>query len=346
LQNIWKLYIKTVFGAHVMDDIRPPLPAKPSRFMDQLRRLIRAKQLSYKTEQTYCYWVRDFIRYFGMERPQNLGGEHIDQYLSHLAVDCSCSINTQKTALNAIVFLYKQFLVKDIGILNFVPSGRPKTLPTVFSHREANQVIGFLRDQHKLCAQLMYGSGLRVMETVRLRVQDVDFDNNAIIVREAKGRKWRHTLLPQSLKEALDTQIQLALAIHKQDLANGFGAVYLPDALQKKYPNAATEERWQYIFPANHRSNDPRSNVMRRHHIGEQQIQRAVKSAILKAKIYKKAGCHTFRHSFATNLLRAGADIRNIQELLGHVDLSTTQIYTHVVGAHQRGVKSPLDLEY
>jgi len=326
-----------------MDDIRKPIPYPPIRFLDKLKTIIRARQLSYKTEKTYCGWTADFIRFHNKQHPSELKTEHVDQYLSYLANRRNVSINTQKTALNALVFVYKHLLHRDLGDLNFMPSSRKKTLPVVFSHKEALLVISHLKGTHRLCANLMYGSGLRVMETVRLRIQDIDFENNCIIVRETKGLKWRRTLLPSSLIETLKTQVDKALAIHKQDLADGYGAVYLPNALEKKYPRAATEPGWQYLFPSAHISKDPRGNVNRRHHIGEQVIQRAVKMAIKKSSIYKKASCHTFRHSFATNLLKSGTDIRNIQELLGHNDLATTQIYTHVVGIQDRGVVSPID---
>jgi integron integrase len=204
-------------------------------------------------------------------------------------------------------------------------------------------VISKLDGVYKLAVSLMYGSGLRVMEAMRLRIQDVDFANNCIVVRESKGMKWRRTLLPQTLIPALKTQIERVLALHKQDLADGFGSVYLPFALERKYPKAATAPGWQYLFPAQGLSVDPRSQIKRRHHLGEQQMQRHVRQAIVDAQIYKKAGCHTFRHSFATNLLRNGTDIRSIQEMLGHSDLATTQIYTHVVGVHERNVFSPMD---
>ncbi len=189
----------------------------------------------------------------------------------------------------------------------------------------------------------MYGSGLRVMEVVRLRVQDIDFDNHCIVVRDAKASKWRRTLLPQSIIGQLKQQIKMTLHIQAQDILNGFGRVYLPNALERKYPNAGKEPAWQYIFPSSNLSTDPRTNIKRRHHIGEQQIQRAVKKAIKACHIYKKAGCHTFRHSFATNLLQQGTDIRTIQELMGHSDLSTTQIYTHVITVSERNVISPID---
>lgn len=326
-----------------MDDIRHPIRSDSTRFMDQLRLCIRSKQLAYKTEKTYCHWTLAYIRFHQRRHPSTMSAAEVDQFLSHLATQKNVAASTQKTALNALVFLYKQFLGRELGVLAFAPSQRPKTLPTVFSHQEAMTLIGKLEGIYKLAVSLMYGSGLRVMETMRLRIQDVDFANNCIVVRESKGMKWRRTLLPQSLIPALKTQIERVLALHKQDLADGFGSVYLPFALERKYPRAATAPAWQYLFPAQGLSVDPRSQIKRRHHIGEQQVQRHVREAIVASGIYKKAGCHTFRHSFATNLLRAGTDIRSIQEMLGHSDLATTQIYTHVVGVHERNVFSPMD---
>jgi integron integrase len=204
-------------------------------------------------------------------------------------------------------------------------------------------VLSQMGGAHYLAAGLMYGAGLRVMEAVRLRVQDIDFAEPCLFIRETKGDKWRRTILPTSLVEGLKAQVEYALALHQQDLIEGFGEVYLPFALERKYPRAATNAAWQYIFPAPRRSVDPRSGCVRRHHIGEQQIRRSVAKALAQTGIRKKASCHTFRHSFATNLLKAGTDIRNIQELMGHNDISTTMIYTHVVGTHERGIRSPLD---
>ncbi len=327
-----------------MDDIRIPLKQNSTRFMDQFKAFIRSKQLAYKTEITYCTWVVRFIRYHNRRHPMEMREREIDQFLSHLALQRRASINTQKTALNALIFLYKKFLKIELNDLDFAPSSRPATIPTVFSHTEAKLVINKLSGISRLACNLMYGSGLRVMESVRLRIQDVDFANNCLVVRESKGMKWRRTLLPKSLIGELKLQISFVEALHQKDLADGFGAVYLPNALSRKYPRAATQLAWLYLFPAPSLSKDPREeNTFRRHHIGEQSIQRAVRSAITSAGIHKKAGCHTFRHSFATNLLRSGTDIRAIQEMMGHTNISTTQIYTHVVGIHERGVVSPVD---
>ncbi|WP_160153103.1 integron integrase [Microbulbifer sp. ALW1] len=326
-----------------MDDIPTPLPARPTRFMDRFRAFMRSRHMAYKTEKTYCFWVKDFIRFHKMQRPDEMGTKHVDEWLGYLANRRAVSINTQKTALNAVVFLYKQFLSIDLGDLQFERTSKGKRLPVVFTHEEAVAVLGEMRGHHKLAASLMYGSGLRVMETVRLRVQDVDFGHQCLFVRESKGEKWRRTLLPNSLLQPLKTQVEFALALHRRDLEEGFGEVYLPGALAKKYPRAATSPGWQYVFPAPERATDPRSGVIRRHHIGEQQVRRAVANALRLTGIRKKASCHTFRHSFATNLLSKGTDIRNIQELLGHSDVNTTMIYTHVIGVHERGVVSPLD---
>jgi integron integrase len=328
-----------------MDDVRRPISRKSDKFMDRFRLFIRARHLAYKTEKTYCYWVFFFIRFHQLKNPKEMAEREIEQFLEFLSNDRNVAANTQKTALNALVFLYKKFLGVEIGDLKFDYARRPRLLPTVFSHPEATEVLSHLKGTHRLAASLMYGSGLRVSEATRLRVQDIELTAGYIVVREAKGLKSRRTLLPESLLLGLRRQLDFVAAQHQQDLAEGYGSVYLPDALARKYPTAESELGWQYVFPAAHYSVDPRSNTTRRHHIGEQQIQRAVRRAIRQAGILKKSGCHTFRHSFATRLLEQGVDLRNIQETMGHSDISTTQIYTHVVGLHERGMRSPVDLD-
>jgi integron integrase len=328
-----------------MYDVRAPINSKSSKFMDRFRLFIRARHLAYKTEQTYCYWVYFYIRFHSKRNPKEMAAPEIEQFLEFLSTDRNVAANTQKTALNALVFLYEKFLGMKVGELRFQYARKPRQVPTVFSHKEATDVLSYLHGAPWLAASLMYGSGLRVSEVTRLRVQDIELTAGYIMVREGKGAKSRRTLLPESLVTRLQRQLDFVGAQHQQDLAEGYGSVYLPDALARKYPRAPFEPGWQYLFPASHYSIDPRSNITRRHHIGEQQIQRAVRKAIQRAGILKKSGCHTFRHSFATRLLEQGVDLRNIQETMGHNDISTTQIYTHVVGLHERGMRSPVDLD-
>ena len=326
-----------------MYDVRPYIDTNSSRFIDQLRIFIRSRYYAFKTEKTYCYWVLTYIRFHQYKHPNTMGLSEIESFLEYLSVTRHVSCNTQKTALNALVFMYREFMKIEVSGLKFRYATKPRQLPTVFTHDEAQAVINQLGEQQKLCAQLMYGCGLRISETTRLRIQDVDFGSNCILVRETKGDKSRRTLLPKSLIELLKYQVKASLLQHEKDLLDGFGSVYLPGALARKYPKAEFESAWQYLFPANQLSVDPRTGTLRRHHISEQSVQRQVKQAIRKLVIMKKAGCHTFRHSFATRLLEAGTDLRNIQELLGHSDISTTQIYLHVVGLHERGIVSPVD---
>jgi len=339
------LFIKTLLFSEEksMYDVRPPIANNSTRFMDQFRTFIRSRHYAFKTEKTYCYWVLSFIRFHNMQHPNKMGNVEIEAFLEYQSATLNVSSNTQKTALNSLIFMYREFLKVDITGLKFAYAVKPRQLPTFFTHEEAQSVINELNDRALLPAQLMYGCGLRVSEATRLRIKDIDFTSKCILVRETKGDKSRRTLLPKSLYTALTNQVELSLLQHQQDVIKGFGGVYLPNALAKKYPNAEYEQKWQYLFPALKLSVDPRSGVTRRHHISEQSIQRSVRKAINKVGIMKKAGCHTFRHSFATGLLEAGTDLRNIQELLGHSDISTTQIYLHVIGLHERGIVSPID---
>jgi len=326
-----------------MDDIRPPLPATPSRLLDRFRWFMRQQQLSLSTEKVYVHWVRQFIIFNQRRHPEEMGAHEVDAFLSWLAITRRCSPATQAQALNAIIFLYKRFLGRELGPLAFVKPAYKKRPPVVFSHGEAQAVIQSLQRSWFLMASLMYGSGLRVMECCRLRIKDVDFGMNELVVRDGKGEKDRRTVLPSSLKPLLQEQVKKVLALHKEDCAAGYGAVYLPHALSRKYPKAAYEPAWQFLFPSAQINVDPVTGEMRRHHVHVKGLQRAVKKAVRAADIHKNASCHTFRHSFATRLLEKGYDLRTIQELLGHSDISTTEIYTHVLNKGGRGVISPID---
>jgi integron integrase len=305
---------------------------------------MRLKHFSLKTEKSYLYYIRDFILFHNKRHPREMGVAEIRQYLSHLATDKQVAASTQNVALNALLFLYRQVLELELPYIDKIERAkRPQRIPVVFTRTEVKAILSNLEGIHHLMGSLLYGSGLRLSECLQLRVKDLDFEYQQITVRDGKGQKDRVTLLPKSTIEPLKLQLEKAKRLHQQDLAEGYGAVYLPDALERKYPNANREWGWQYVFPAAKRSVDPRSGVTRRHHILEDSLQRAVKKAVQQARITKHGSCHTFRHSFATHLLEDGYDIRTVQELLGHKDVKTTMIYTHVLNRGGRGVRSPLD---
>lgn len=321
----------------------PSLPREP-RLLDQVRDLLRRKHYSYRTEQVYLYWIRHYIFFHHKRHPREMAEPEIAAFLSYLAADRRVSASTQNQALNAILFLYKQVLEKNIGLIQgVVRAKRPERLPVVMTPEETRMVLGRLSGREWLMACLMYGAGLRVMECLRLRIKDVDFGLNQIFVRDGKGGKDRVTTLPAAVIPALRQQMEEVKRVRESDLADGYGEVSMPFALERKYPNAARELAWWYVFPSSCRSRDPYSGRSKRHHLDVSVIQRAVKHAVRAAGLSKPATCHTFRHSFATHLLAAGHDIRTIQELLGHNDVSTTMIYTHVLSKGARGVASPLD---
>lgn len=340
------------------DFIRPKMdPAKTSasqtiaskvskpRLLDQVRNVIRSKHYSIRTEQTYIDWIKRFIYYHDRQHPKDLDTNHISAFLTYLAVHRKVASSTQNQALCALVFLYKEVIKKDIGQLdNLVRAKRPSKLPVVFTRDEVRKILLQLEGVQWLMGQLLYGAGLRLMECLRLRVKDVDFGYKQIVVRDGKGHKDRITMLPEIIIKPLQQHLLKVKQIHQNDLDAGFGSVYLPYALERKYPNAASAWGWQYVFPSNRRSIDPRSAVERRHHASEKVLQRAVKKAIRSSRIVKPGSCHSLRHSFATHLLESGYDIRTVQELLGHKDVTTTMIYTHVLNRGGKGVKSPSDM--
>jgi len=325
-----------------MDDIPHKLPINPTRLLDRVRAEIRARNLAYSTEKTYMSWIVRYIRFHKMRYPLDMGAIEVEEFLNDLSVNRNCSVNTQKIALNALVFLHREFFKQELE-LHYKPAKSTMRIPVVFTHEEATAVISNLNGVANLIGQLLYGSGLRISEALRLRNKDVDFGMNHLVIRDTKGYRDRVTILPERVKAKLENQIRLVASIHQQDLEEGLGEVYLPNALSKKYPSAAREPGWQYCFPANEISKDPRSGTLRRHHIQVQTVQRKIRKAIASARIHKPASSHTFRHSFATRLLEAGYDLRTIQEYLGHTDVKTTEIYTHVVKQLQRPVISPID---
>ena len=326
-----------------VSSMSPSNPQKP-RLLDQVRHEMCVRHYSLRTEEAYVQWIRRYILFHKKRHPKEMAETEINQFLTHLAVERHVAASTQNQALSAILFLYKRILKKEIGFVgDVVRARRTKRLPVVLTKKEVQGVLANLAGTNWLMASLLYGSGLRLMECVRLRVKDVDFSYNQILVRNGKGQKDRVTMLPQNLKQPLVHQLARTKELHEKDLSEGFGRVYLPYALARKYPRADREWGWQFIFPSSQRSPDPRAEAIRRHHRYPLTLQRAVKKAVRKAGIHKPASCHTFRHCFATHLLEKGYDIRTVQELLGHKDVKTTMIYTHVLNRGAGGVQSPAD---
>jgi integron integrase len=326
-----------------MQSANTPL-AQPPKLLEQVRDRIRVKHYSIRTETQYVQWVRRFILFHGKKHPRDMGAPEVEAFLTHLAVEGHVAAATQNQALSALLFLYKEVLGVDLPWLNDVTRAkRPQRMPVVLTRDEVHAVLDRMSGVYGLMARLLYGTGMRLMECVRLRVKDVDFGRGEILIRDGKGAKDRVTMLPQSLVSPLLSHLQQRRALFDDDLKASKASVYMPDALARKYPNSPTEWGWQYIFPSGSYSVDPRSGAERRHHLDEKLLQRAMKKAVQASGMAKLATPHTLRHSFATHLLEAGYDIRTVQELLGHKDVSTTMIYTHVLNKGGRGVTSPLD---
>jgi integron integrase len=336
--------MKTVVAVAAPD--QAPTAPTPLRLLDQVRARIRVLHYSIRTEQAYLDWIKRYIRFFDKRHPRALAAEHVERFLSHLAVERNVAASTQNQAKSALLFLYKEVLQVELPWLEGVTQARvPKRLPLVLTAAEVERVLSRLpAGTHQLVGGLLYGSGLRLMEALRLRVKDVEFSRGEVLVREGKGNKDRVTMLPRALAEPLQAHLLAVRALHRADIDAGYGEVYLPHALDRKYPSAGREWGWQYVFPAAGRSADPRSGAIRRHHLQDQAFQRAFRQAARDAGLVKPATPHCLRHSFATALLESGYDIRTVQELLGHSDVQTTMIYTHVLNRGAGGVRSPLDV--
>ncbi|RLA58611.1 MAG: recombinase XerD [Gammaproteobacteria bacterium] len=326
-----------------MDDIRPAIPSGSNRFIDGLRRELRDKVYAFQTEKTYVHWVKRFILFQNKRHPRHMGAEQINQFLSSLVHVRHCSPATQRIALNALIYLYRKYLQVELEPLDFEKARRSRHLPVVLTHAEVGEILSGMHGKHKLMVELLYGTGMRLNELLSLRVKDLDFELSTITVRSGKGDKDRTTLLPMSLKDKLQFQIEKVAKLHRQDLLDGCGEVYMPYALARKYPRAAQELGWQFLFPSTTIGRDPRGGVMRRHHLHNTTLRKSIGRARRETGITKPVRCHTFRHSFATRLLQQGYDIRTIQKLLGHSDVRTTEVYTHVLGRGAMGVISPVD---
>jgi integron integrase len=324
--------------------VQTPNSAQKPKLLDRLCEALRSRHYSRRTEQTYCLWVKRFIYFHNVRHPAEMGEPEINAFLTHLAVKEKVSASTQNQALSALLFLYRHVIGREVGDLGEVIRARkPTRLPVVMTRDEVKTVLVNLIGDKWLMASLMYGAGLRLMECLRLRVQDIDFSRNEILVRDGKGAKDRVTMLPESLKIPLQEHLKKIKAIYERDLSEGWCRVQMPDALDRKYPNAPKDWRWQWVFPQENRWINPKTREQGRHHIDESLVQKAVRDAVAKAGLTKRATCHTFRHSFATHLLQGGYDIRTVQELLGHSDVKTTMIYTHVLNRGPAGVRSPVD---
>ena len=319
-------------------------PAQPKKLLDQMAEHMRVRHLALSTERSYLAWVRRFMLFHNKRHPREMGVPEVTKFLTHLAVDGRVSASTQNQALNAIVFLYKQVLETPLGDgIDAVRAKRPRHLPVVLSRDEVRRLLAAMHGTHQLMARVLYGGGLRLMECVRLRVKDVDFGLGQLTIRDGKGEKDRVTMLARSLQEPLQAHLARVRLLWQQDRRDKAQGVELPYVLAEKYPNAGREWAWHWVFPAKSLSTDPRSKIVRRQHVLEDGLQRAIKAALRQAGIEKHASCHTLRHSFATHLLENGADIRTVQELLGHADVATTMIYTHVLNRPGFGITSPLD---
>ncbi len=317
---------------------------KEKKLLEQVSDAIRAKHYSFRTEKTYLDWIRRFILFHNKRHPREMGVPEVQDFIIHLATKNNVSASTQNQALSAVTFLYRHVLQQELQFpTDTIRPGRSKPLPVVLTAQEARAVIANMNGTPKLMAKILYGSGLRLMECLRLRVKDMDFGNHQIVIREGKGEKDRFTILPDSITEELQAHLIVVKALHEKDLKEGFGETSLPYALAQKYKSASKEWIWQYIFPASARSIDPVSKKVKRHHLDPGVLQKAIRKAAQLAKIQKPVSPHIFRHSFATHLLQNGYDIRTVQELLGHKDVKTTMIYTHVLQRGGLAVKSPLD---